>query len=309
MTSTRLALLAVLCASVCACGGGGDDAAPVDNATLVPAESPAPAPSPSAPAPAPAPAPTPAPAPAPNPLVEGAEPLPSLVSPQAGSLAAVGNGIEGTYFDWNGQTAFIDADNTLIAKQSIYFVHGKLNVTGLNWETDASTERLFVSKDSYHASGTFVPYARLSSSGGDFSGFRYAAGNALAVAMVDLQGTWSIDAMRIVVAADGTFTGSTGGSSSAWALGSCTLSGSFTRDDPASLKNLFKVELNASPNGNCKLQTSGTYRGYASIGFKGAGLFDANGYFRVLGGALRNGDGFMTWGLDKERPSASAAVQ
>ncbi|MDB5816376.1 MAG: hypothetical protein JWQ11_16 [Rhizobacter sp.] len=106
---------------------------------------------------------------------------------------------------------------------------------------------------------------------------QYGASNALAATTAELHGFWVDKSVTFIVRPDGTFTASTTGS----VLGRCTIAGTMNNKEGTS-ENLFAMKLTAQGDATCQLRSNDPYSGYASIGFKPAGWFVSQGYYRIL---------------------------
>jgi hypothetical protein len=212
------------------------------------------------------------PAVASEPTVAG-EQLPSLTSPQPGSTAATGNGVQGIWSSASGidkSTAFIDTQNNLsyvdatsVMPNDEFF--GAITTATPNW-TLTSGDYLFgnIYWPTTSGSGTFT-------SGQAFSGsyvadndthsfsWTYDPANALAVSQSSVTGTWSETNASLTVAADGTTTGT---------LSGCPVSGTLVLATPSSSQNLYTLSVTGTTSSGCLLQSGTTYSGSAAFVFE-----------------------------------------
>lgn len=286
--SLSLSLIASL--ALAACGGGGSSSSGTTGNAAAPATASAPTTtSPTSPTSS-------------TPVV--GEALPSLSSPQSGSTAAVGNGVEGI---WTARgvvtnnTAFIDTNNqfTYIGGMSTVAVNqtfASLNVATPNWTMTSGSNFSFSFVNPVTAgSGTFA--AKQSFSGSFTSNgsnttlsLTYDPANALAVTQASVAGTWAQTGSSITVANDGTVSGT---------LSNCTASGTLVLSTPNSNKNLYTMNVTlvptaASSSGSCSLTSTTTYTGNAAIVFLPTS--NANLYTRSVLYVLHSGTTGVAYG-------------
>ncbi|ASV98368.1 hypothetical protein [Paraburkholderia aromaticivorans] len=278
-----LSLLASLALS--ACGGGGGDGG---NSAATPSSSSASSPSvASAPATASAPAVASAPAPASSPALNG-EQLPSLASPQSGSAAAVGNGVEGIWvsqFGVDKTTALVDPQGNIsylntVAGFGISQFFGVIAATSPNWTLSSGSA--FISNFYYPAtngSGSFVNNQTFTGSyvenGNTVNlSWNYDAANALAVTQSSVAGTWAQTGSSLTIASDGTLSGT---------LSNCPVSGTLLLATPSSAKNLYTLNVTGT-TASCTLKSGATYTGNAAITFlpiTGSNLYVRTIFFMI----------------------------
>ncbi|RKP50819.1 hypothetical protein [Trinickia fusca] len=277
-----LSLLASLTLAACGGGGGSDLATPstTTNATAPTA--------PSAPV-----APTPP---------ANSETLPSLINPQSGSTAAVGNGVEGIWVDETGtikHTVFIDSSGNftylyLIATTVMNELFASITTNTSNWTMTPGTEfaSTFTASPTTGGSGTFVPKQLFTGSyaanGGSTSiSLAYDAANALAVTQASVVGTWAQQGSSMTVANDGTVSGT---------LSYCPVTGTLVLNTPNSNKNLYTMTVTLSPAAGsmCSLTSATTYSGNAALVFLPTQV--ANYYTRTLMYALHSGNTGVAYG-------------
>lgn len=281
-----LSLIASLALAACGGGGGSNASGTTGNAT----------------APATASAPTTTSPTSSTPVV--GEALPSLASPQSGSTAAVGNGVEGIWTTRSvvtNNTAFIDPSNqfTYLGGMSTVAVNemfAPLNVATPNWTITSGSNFSFSFVNPVTAgSGTFT--AKQSFSGSFTSNgsntaisLTYDPANALAVTQASVAGTWAQTGSSITVASDGTVSGT---------LSNCSTSGTLVLSTPNSNKNLYTMTVTATPTaasstGSCSLTSATTYTGNAAIVF--LPTQNANLYTRTILYVLRSGTTGVSFG-------------
>lgn len=270
-----LSLLASLVLVACGGGGGGDSsssATPSSSSASSPSAASAPAasaPAASTPA-ASTPAAASAPAQASAPALSG-EQLPSLTSPQAGSTAAAGNGVEGIWTSQSGiskTTALIDpqgniSDLNTVGGFGMSELFGVVAATAPNWTLTSGVA--FIGGFYYpttSGSGTFAANQTFAGSyvenGNTVSlSWNYDAANALAVTQSSVAGTWAQTGSSLTIANDGTLSGS---------LSNCPVSGTLLLATPSSSKNLFTLSVTGTST-TCTLQSGATYSGNAAIAF------------------------------------------
>jgi hypothetical protein len=224
----------------------------------------------SVPATASAPAAASAPASPSTPAVNG-EPLPVLASPQAGSTAAVGNGVEGIWTTQSGislTTAFIDPQGNVSALNSIGSfgmseLFGVIAATSPNWTLTSGWTMI---NSFYYAttagSGSFAQNAAFSGSyvenGNTVNlSWSFDVANALAVTQSSVTGTWAEATSSLTIANDGTLTGT---------LSGCPVTGTLLLTTPSSNKNLYTLSVTGTST-TCTLKSSLTYSGNAAIKF------------------------------------------
>ena len=203
----------------------------------------------------------------------------------------------------------------LVSKRFFGWVWGSVAVTGANWVFDAGTQNVgsdFGIKP-VTGSGTFSAKASMDgtySEGGGLSKawgpLSFSAANALAVKQDSVVGTWTVDtdalAVKMTVDATGAFEGVSSGSE----FGTCKLSGKVIHAQPATAKNAYSVELNATDAATgsetpCRLDTADVYTGPAAIALNPAGTYVGNGYFRVLALHAKSTQKIMLLNLGKQR--------
>lgn len=233
-------------------------------------------------------------------MAPGAEALPDLRKPQAGSLAATGDGVRGYYDNFYG-FAYVGTDHAFLIRNMIGFTRGGLNVSAPAWSFNDDSYFSTWTEAKTTGGGTVKPFVSIE---GDYSigstkiplTLTYGAANALAATESDLQGNWIDDSLTFVVAPDGVFTGSTSGP----ALGRCTFAGTMNNAEGTS-ENFFAMRLTAQGGDACRLKSSEPYTGYANIGFKPAGVLVAQGYYRTLQFVVRTeSGGFVSGGPGKQ---------
>ncbi len=248
-TYLPVSLLATLALAACGGGGGGGGASATPAATAA-----------SAPSAASTPATT----------VNGVE-LPSLASPQAGSTAAVGNGIEGIWTSQSGvnkTTAFIDPQNNVSYVTSMSTVvmnefFGAITTATPNWTlTSGDAYSLAFYYPTTSGSGTFASAQTFSgsfvSNGTTTSlSWTYDPANALAVTQGSVTGTWSESGSSLTVAADGSVSGT---------ISNCPVTGTLLLATPSSSENLYTLSVTGTTT-TCTLQSGKTYSGSAAITF------------------------------------------
>lgn len=267
--------------TLAACGGGGGSDLPTP--PTLPSTPPA---APSLPA-----APTPP---------ANSETLPSLTSPQPGSTAADGNGVEGIWTDrtvGHNDTAFIDPNNNLAYLGAFMTVAmnqlvGSIATTNTpNWTMTSGTE--FDLPFEYSAtagSGTFAPKQSFTGSyvanGNNKSiSLTYDPANALAVTQSSVAGTWAQTGSSITIANDGTVSGT---------LSNCSATGTLLLSTPNSNKNLYTMKVTVTPAAGCSLQSTTNYSGIAAIVFLPTRV--ANYYTRTITYVLNSGTTAVAYG-------------
>ena len=269
-----LSLFASLVLTACG-GGGGSDPAPTSSSNA------------SAPSTASSPQTASSPTGASTPAVSG-EQLPSLASPQAGSTAATGNGLEGIWTTPSGVSmtnGFIDPQGNLSSLNSVggfgvseFF--GVLAGTAPNWTLTSGTA--FISNVYYPTtagSGTFAANQTFTGSYTDNGSttalsWIYDAANALAVTQSSVAGTWAETGSSLTIADDGTLTGN---------LGGCPVSGTLLLTTPSSSKNLYTLSVTGT-SATCTLQSGTTYSGNAAIKFlpiSGSSLYTRSIFYLI----------------------------
>lgn len=259
-----LSLLASLVLAACGGGGGGDSssAAPSSSSASTPSAASTPAAS--------TPAAASAPAAASSPALSG-EQLPSLTSPQTGSTAAAGNGLEGIW------------TSTSVSGKTTALIDPQDNISGLNtlgsfvlsemFGVVAPTAPSWTLTSGVQFSGGF--YYPTTSGSGTFSAkqtftgsyvynnittnvsLSYDAANALAVTQSSVAGTWAQTGSSVTIANDGTLSGT---------LSNCPVSGTLLLTTPSSSKNLFTLTVTGT-SASCALASGATYTGNAAIAF------------------------------------------
>jgi hypothetical protein len=295
--SSRLVASALLVSLVAACGGGGGDSTPVPASAAAPTPT---APTPTAPTP---PALAPAPAPA---LLPGAETLPSLNAPQAGSTATGTAAAEGIYLSRFG-FAFITSAGDIFVKEIVGNLFGSISLTPQNaWTFNAGSKSIFVGIDEIAGSGTATPRTSFKGTYNTVANasttpstidLTYSPANALAVTQSSVSGNWGSGTdIAFAIDSAGSLSGTTAGSQ----LGICTLVGSIALQTPNSSKNLYNISFTAS-GANCKLEVGNAYSGFSAIEFTSAGNFVANGYFRNLAFLLKTSSGSTLSSVTKKQ--------
>lgn len=274
---TKLTLSLLASFVLAACGGGGGDGG---NSTPTSSAS-------SASSPSVASAPAPASAPASSSALNG-EPLPSLSSPQSGSAAVLGNGVEGVWVTQSGvdkTTALIDPQGNVsyldtVAGFGISQFFGVIAATSPNWTLTSGSA--FISNFYYPAtsgSGSFVNKQTFTGSyvenGNTVNlSWRYDAANALAVTQSSVAGTWAETGSSLTIAGDGTLSGT---------LSNCPVSGTLLLATPASAKNFYTLNVTGT-TASCTLKSGATYSGNAAITFlpiTGSNLYVRTIFFMI----------------------------
>ncbi|WP_422084385.1 hypothetical protein [Variovorax sp.] len=229
-----------------------------------------------------------------------------MSAPQAGSIAAVGNGSEGLYEAMFGYT-YVGADGKIASKFVVGTLDGSILVTGINWVFGADTNYYFTDRSPVTGSGTFSQkvsmdgtYAYGGRSPSAFGPFTYNVANALAVGQDSVIGKWANTdtsfgiAIAIEVDATGAYTGTMSGAQ----VGVCKISGTLTLAQPATAKNAYGFRVTAvnaatTARDACKFDSALGFQGPAAITFVPAGNFASNGYFRSIAFLVhsRAGDG------------------
>jgi hypothetical protein len=241
-----------------ACGGGGGS-----NSSATPAAS-------SASSATTASAPAAASAPASTPAVTG-EQLPSLSSPQAGSTAATGNGVDGIWSFTSGvdkTVAFIDPQNNLsylstlgTSVMSEFF--GVITPGSSSWTlTSGGLFNLITYTATTSGSGSFTGNQSFSGSyveGGNTVNiaWTYDPANALAVSQATVAGTWAETNSSITISSSGAVSGT---------LSNCPVSGTMLLATAGSSQNLYTLNLTTGTNASCQTQNV-TFTGNAAIVF------------------------------------------
>jgi hypothetical protein len=271
-----LSLLASL--ALAACGGGGDGG----NLAAAPAAGSA-----SVPVVASAPGPASAPVPASSPALSG-EQLPSLTSPQSGSAAATGNGVEGVWtsqFGVDKTTALVDPQGNISYLNTVSGIglsefFGVIAPAAPNWTLTSGTA--FIGGFYFpttSGSGTFVNNQTFTGSYVENSttvnlSWNYDAANALAVTQSSVAGTWAETGSSLTIANDGTLSGT---------LSNCPVSGTLLLATPSSSKNLYTLNVTGT-TASCTLKSGATYTGNAAITFlpiTGSNLYVRTIFFMI----------------------------
>ncbi|MFL9892380.1 hypothetical protein PQR64_26420 [Paraburkholderia phytofirmans] len=271
-----LSLLASL--ALAACGGGGDGG----NSAAAPAAGSA-----SVPVVASAPGPASAPVPASSPALSG-EQLPSLTSPQSGSAAATGNGVEGVWtsqFGVDKTTALVDPQGNISYLNTVSGIglsefFGVIAPAAPNWTLTSGTA--FIGGFYFpttSGSGTFVNNQTFTGSYVENSttvnlSWNYDAANALAVTQSSVAGTWAETGSSLTIANDGTLSGT---------LSNCPVSGTLLLATPSSSKNLYTLNVTGT-TASCTLKSGATYTGNAAITFlpiTGSNLYVRTIFFMI----------------------------
>jgi hypothetical protein len=286
MKNNSLILVSLLTSiALAGCGGGGGGSG--SNAGAA-----APASSASSPAAAASPAsstatslPAAAPAPASTATVVG-EALPSLTSPQAGSTAATGSGPIGVWTSTSGiyhTIAFVDPENNVSALTAASsFVDdtffGTLTTTASSWSltsgldfTDLSFVYPTTSGSGSYATGKTFSGSYVANHNTTNLSWNFDAANALSVTQQSVTGTWSQGAASIVIAADGSFTGT---------FSSCNVSGTVLLATPGSNQNVYTMTVSAAAGTSCAMPAGMSYSGSAAIVF--LPVTGSNGYLRTI---------------------------
>jgi len=272
-----LSLLASLALAACGGGGGGGGGG---NSAAAPSAG-------SASAPAVASAPAPASAPASSSSLSG-EQLPSLSSPQSGSAAATGNGVEGIWtsqFGIDKTTALVDPQGNISYLNTVGGVglsefFGVIAAGAPNWTLTSGTA--FIGGFYYpttSGSGTFVNNQTFTGSYVENSNtvnlsWNYDAANALAVTQSSVAGTWAETGSSLTIANDGTLSGT---------LSNCPVSGTLLLATPSSSKNLYTLNVTGT-TASCTLKSGATYTGNAAITFlpiTGSNLYVRTIFFMI----------------------------
>lgn len=223
-----------------------------------------------------------------NPPTVSGEQLPSLTSPQAGSTAATGNGLEGIWTTPSGFTmtnGFIDPQGNVSSLNSVggfgmseFF--GVLAATTPNWTLTSGTAIISnVHYPTTAGSGTFAANQTFIGSyteNGSTTALSwiYDAANALAVTQSSVAGTWTESGSSLTIANDGTLTGN---------LGGCQVSGTLLLTTPSSSKNLYTLSVTGTST-SCTLQSGTTYFGNAAIKFlpiSGSSLYTRSIFYLI----------------------------
>ena len=272
-----LSLLASL--ALAACGGGGGDGG---NSAATPSAGSA-----SSPSAASAPGSASVPDPASSPALTG-EQLPSLSSPQSGSAAASGNGVEGIWTAQSGvdkTTALVDPQGNIsylntVAGFGISEFFGVIAASTPNWTL--SSGAAFIANVYFPASsgsGSFVNKQTFTGSyvenGSTVNlSWNYDAANALAVTQSSVAGTWAQTGSSLTIASDGTLSGT---------LSNCPVSGTLLLATPSSTKNLYTLSVTGT-TASCTLKSGATYSGNAAITFlpiTGSNLYVRTIFFMI----------------------------
>jgi hypothetical protein len=254
-----LALSLVASLVLTACGGGGGSGSSTTPAATS-ASSPSAASAPVASAPVAASTPT----------VNG-ETLPSLTSPQAGSTAATGNGLQGIWTanaSGDKTTAFIDAQNNISYLSTVLTLpvsqfFGVISPTSTTWTLTSGVQFLqpfFYATTS--GSGTFTASQAFSGSFVANSStvnlsWTYDPANALAVTQASVVGTWAETNSSITVDSSGAVTGT---------LSSCPVTGTLLLTSAGSSQNLYSLSLTTGTAAACATPGK-TLSGNAAIVF------------------------------------------
>lgn len=235
--------------------------------------------------------------------------LPSLLSPQPGSTADVGEIAEGIYESdidrrfGTGYT-FIGPDGTIaLPLGDTDAIFGSVAVTGANWTFSPNTRQAYASgfgPASVKGSGTFSPKLSMQGKWGgatesvEHGPLAYSPANALAVSQSSVAGTWTSNSINyaasITVDRNGAFRGTTDGRYTA----RCDISGSIEQFQPGTAKNMFKVSLWAPYSPYCILASS--YTGLGGIALVADGSYTIR-RLRLLVG---NGRFWLPLDLKKE---------
>ena len=248
-----LSLVASLVLTACGGGGGGSGASTTSAATS--ASSPSAASAPTA---------------ASTPTVNG-ETLPSLSSPQAGSTASTGNGLQGVWtanVSGDKTTAFIDAQNNISYLSTVLTVpvsqfFGVISPTSTTWTLTSGLQYL---QPYYYAttsgSGTFTANQTFSGSFVANSStvnlsWTYDPANALAVTQASVVGTWAETNSSITIDSSGAVTGT---------LSNCPVTGTMLLTSAGSSQNLYSLSLTTGTATACATPSK-TLSGNAAIVF------------------------------------------
>ncbi|MGF6242970.1 hypothetical protein P3T42_004730 [Paraburkholderia sp. GAS38] len=249
-----LSLLASLVLAACG-GGGGSNASPTAATSA------------SSPSTASAPA---ANSPASTPTVTG-EQLPSLSSPQAGSTAATGNGVEGIWSvtsSVNKTTAFVDPQNNLsylsvLGTTVMQEFFGVITPGSSAWTlTSGGLFNLNIYTAATSGSGTFTGNQAFNGSYVEGSntvniGWTYDPANALAVTQATVVGTWAETNSSITISSSGAVSGT---------LSNCPVSGTMLLATAGSNQNLYTLNVTTGTNTSCQTPNV-TLSGSAAIVF------------------------------------------
>ncbi|PFH08107.1 hypothetical protein BCF11_0459 [Collimonas sp. PA-H2] len=275
---TKFALTMTLFTLVACGGGGGSDNATTSTppATNTPPVTVAP------------PVTSPPPATTPPPTAVIGEVLPSLTNPEPGSTAATGNGVEGIWKNTSSFFAaisFIDSQNNLSAinvNASAVPKHlfGVISTTSSGWSLISGLETSdFFFNPTTSGSGTYVAkqsfagsYMTSSANPTNFS-WVYDPANALAVTQNSVAGTWSQSRDSLVIASDGTFTGT---------FISCNVSGTLSLASPGTSKNLYQMTLTAAAGNTSACQIPVGLRFTGNTGITFVPLIGNNGFLRSI---------------------------
>lgn len=287
-TKLTLSLLASLVLAACGGGGGGNGSSAGTSAGSASSPSVASAPDQaSAPNQASAPGAASAPDAASSPALTG-ETLPSLASPQSGSTAATGNGVEGvwtTQFGVDKTMALVDPQGNMsyldtVSGFGISEFFGVIAASTPNWTLTSGAE--FIGNVYYpttSGSGSFVSDKTFTGSYTQGSStvnlsWTYDAANALAVTQSSVAGTWAETGSSLTIANDGTLSGT---------LSNCPVSGTLMLATPSSSKNLYTLSVTGT-TASCTLKSGATYSGNAAITFlpiSGSNLYVRTIFFMI----------------------------
>jgi len=320
--SSKWAGFIMASSALTACGGGGGDGGGNNAAYVDPAQTEVLVPVATEPTDGPAAPEDPALAPAP-----GSEPVPSLDEPQPGSTAAIGQGNEGVYYGALGggspMLMMVGPANDITGNSGDDWIWGSLDTQGSSWTFSSQTVGRQGDGELRQVTGSGTLFAREAmivryEFEGDAKStqgvLNYGAENALAVDQASVAGTWEStgeDGIGITLTVDGA--GAVTGASWGSAVGVCSLAGSLLQREPGTLKNAYTVELVANDAAQagetpCQLDPL-PYAGPALISLKGAGKYDANGYYRSLAILARNDQyGWIKQVLDRQRAGEPSAI-
>lgn len=234
-----------------------------------------------------------APSAASTPPVAG-EALPSLTSPQPGSTAVTGTGPVGI---WTSSgvahtIAFVDPQNNISALNATGTVvldefFGVLATTASSWSLTSGTDftALVFAYPTTSGSGTYVlgqtfTGSYVANSKTTNLSWTYDAANALSVTQQSVAGTWAQSGTSLVIASDGSLTGT---------LSGCNVSGTTLLTTPGTSQNLYTMTVSAAAAaGSCAMPAGLTYSGSAAILFLPS--TGSNGYKRTIAYALKASD-------------------
>lgn len=252
---TTLALSLVASLVLTACGGGGGGSSPAATPSSSSASSPTAAS---------------APTPASTPTIKG-EQLPSLSSPQPGSTAATGNGVDGI---WSVSsiasktTAFIDPQNNIsyldtVGSTAMSEFFGVITPASTNWTLTSGGQFSFAlytpataGSGTFTANQTFAGSVVVSSNPVNLS-WTYDPANALAVTQSSVAGTWTETNTSLTVSSAGAVSGT---------MSNCPVTGTLLLSTAGSSQNLYTLNVTTGTATSCQIPST-TLSGNAAIVF------------------------------------------